>query len=213
MDRGPVAAPRSPPRSRAPTPTSTSARAALAWPASSTPTWSRARISTARRARRRAPARQRSAASAARAARTALRDTSSRSRASRGNRDDYYDPRNSCLNDVLDRRLGIPITLCLVLIEVGRRVGLAIEGIGPARPLRRRRLAWTTTRPARSVRRRRRPDAGGVRDARRARGGPARRAHRRAFVAGDASRQFLTRMLTTSRASTGGGRTGPRAWQ
>ncbi len=48
----------------------------------------------------------------------------------RGNAEDYYDPRNSCLNDVLDRRLGIPITLGLVLIEVGRRVGLRVEGIG-----------------------------------------------------------------------------------
>ena len=48
----------------------------------------------------------------------------------RGNDADYYDPRNSCLNDVLARRLGIPITLALVLIEVGRRVGLEIAGIG-----------------------------------------------------------------------------------
>jgi regulator of sirC expression with transglutaminase-like and TPR domain len=47
-----------------------------------------------------------------------------------GNRDDYFDPANSFLNDVLERRLGIPITLSLVLIEVGRRVGLTIEGIG-----------------------------------------------------------------------------------
>src|SRR5262245_36435359 len=47
-----------------------------------------------------------------------------------GNREDYYDPRNSLLNDVIDRRLGIPITLSLVLMEVGRRVGLAIEGVG-----------------------------------------------------------------------------------
>ncbi len=47
-----------------------------------------------------------------------------------GNRTDYGDPRNSFLNDVLDRRLGIPITLSLLLIEVGRRLGLAIEGIG-----------------------------------------------------------------------------------
>ena len=38
-----------------------------------------------------------------------------------GNRDDYYDPRNSYLQHVLDRRLGIPITLSLVCIEVGRR--------------------------------------------------------------------------------------------
>jgi regulator of sirC expression with transglutaminase-like and TPR domain len=48
----------------------------------------------------------------------------------RGNAEDYYDPRNSLLNDVLDRRLGIPITLSLVLMEVARRVGLAVEGIG-----------------------------------------------------------------------------------
>jgi regulator of sirC expression with transglutaminase-like and TPR domain len=48
----------------------------------------------------------------------------------RGNADDYYDPRNSCLNDVLDRRLGIPITLSVVTMEVGRRLGLVVEGIG-----------------------------------------------------------------------------------
>jgi regulator of sirC expression with transglutaminase-like and TPR domain len=47
-----------------------------------------------------------------------------------GNREDYYDPRNSFLNDVLERRRGIPITLSLVLIEVGKRLGLAVEGIG-----------------------------------------------------------------------------------
>jgi regulator of sirC expression with transglutaminase-like and TPR domain len=48
----------------------------------------------------------------------------------RGNAHDYYDPRNSCLNDVLDRRLGIPITLSVLLMEVARRVGLEILGIG-----------------------------------------------------------------------------------
>jgi regulator of sirC expression with transglutaminase-like and TPR domain len=47
-----------------------------------------------------------------------------------GNAQDYADPRNSYLNDVLDRRLGIPITLSLVLIDVGRRLGLEMEGIG-----------------------------------------------------------------------------------
>ena len=47
-----------------------------------------------------------------------------------GNAADYYDPRNSCLNDVLDRRLGIPITLSLLAIEVGRRVGLNVHGVG-----------------------------------------------------------------------------------
>ena len=48
----------------------------------------------------------------------------------RGNRDDYYDPRNSFLNDVLDRKLGIPITLCLVYMEVARRVGFPLAGTG-----------------------------------------------------------------------------------
>jgi regulator of sirC expression with transglutaminase-like and TPR domain len=47
-----------------------------------------------------------------------------------GNVDDYYDPRNSCLNDVLDRRVGIPITLSVLAIEVGRRLGLRVDGIG-----------------------------------------------------------------------------------
>jgi regulator of sirC expression with transglutaminase-like and TPR domain len=47
-----------------------------------------------------------------------------------GDRTDYFDPRNSYLNHVLERRLGIPITLSLVFIEVGRRLGLQMEGIG-----------------------------------------------------------------------------------
>ncbi|HZM47542.1 MAG TPA: tetratricopeptide repeat protein [Burkholderiales bacterium] len=46
-----------------------------------------------------------------------------------GNAADYYDPRNSYLNEVLDRRLGIPITLSIVYVEVGRRVGLALRGV------------------------------------------------------------------------------------
>ena len=48
----------------------------------------------------------------------------------RGNREDYYDPRNSFLNDVLDRRLGIPITLSVVYMEVARRVGFSLAGVG-----------------------------------------------------------------------------------
>ena len=48
----------------------------------------------------------------------------------RGNREDYYDPRNSFLNDVLDRRTGIPITLALVYMEVGRRIGFPLFGVG-----------------------------------------------------------------------------------
>lgn len=50
-----------------------------------------------------------------------------------GNTTDYYDPRNSFLNDVLDRKLGIPITLSVVYIEVARRLdlqGLSVEGAG-----------------------------------------------------------------------------------
>ena len=46
-----------------------------------------------------------------------------------GNRQHYDDPRNSFLNNVIDRRTGIPITLALVYIEVSRRAGLRIEGV------------------------------------------------------------------------------------
>ncbi len=48
----------------------------------------------------------------------------------RGNRDDYGDPRNSFLNEVLDRRTGIPISLSVVYADVGRRIGLDIVGVG-----------------------------------------------------------------------------------
>ena len=48
----------------------------------------------------------------------------------RGNETDYYDARNSFLSDVLDRRLGIPITLSVVFLEVSRRVGLGAAGVG-----------------------------------------------------------------------------------
>jgi regulator of sirC expression with transglutaminase-like and TPR domain len=46
-----------------------------------------------------------------------------------GNADHYYDPRNSYLNEVLDRRTGIPLTLSVLYLEVGRRIGLALEGV------------------------------------------------------------------------------------
>ena len=46
-----------------------------------------------------------------------------------GNADDYYDPRNSYLNDVMDRRTGIPITLSVIYMETGRRMGLPVEGV------------------------------------------------------------------------------------
>ena len=48
----------------------------------------------------------------------------------RGNTDDYYDPQNSFLNDVLDRKLGIPITLSVIYVEVARRAGVAANGVG-----------------------------------------------------------------------------------
>jgi regulator of sirC expression with transglutaminase-like and TPR domain len=48
----------------------------------------------------------------------------------RGNRDNYYDPRNSFLNDVIDRRIGIPITLTVVYMEVARRISLPVKGVG-----------------------------------------------------------------------------------
>jgi len=46
-----------------------------------------------------------------------------------GNIDDYYDPRNSYLNEVLDRRTGLPITLSVIFIEVARRAGVAAYGL------------------------------------------------------------------------------------
>jgi regulator of sirC expression with transglutaminase-like and TPR domain len=46
-----------------------------------------------------------------------------------GNTDDYYDPRNSYLNEVIERKTGIPITLSIVYMELGRRVGLPLEGV------------------------------------------------------------------------------------
>ena len=48
----------------------------------------------------------------------------------RGDADNYYDPRNSYLNQVLERRAGIPITLAVVYMEVGRRLKVPLLGIG-----------------------------------------------------------------------------------
>lgn len=47
-----------------------------------------------------------------------------------GNDTDYYDPKNSLIHEVLRRRLGIPITLSLVYVEVGRRLGVPFQGVG-----------------------------------------------------------------------------------
>jgi regulator of sirC expression with transglutaminase-like and TPR domain len=47
-----------------------------------------------------------------------------------GNRSEYYDPKNSFLNDVIIRKKGIPISLSVIYMEVARRVGLSLEGVG-----------------------------------------------------------------------------------
>ena len=47
-----------------------------------------------------------------------------------GNRDEYYDPKNSFLNDVIERKKGISITLAVLYMEVARRVGLTLHGVG-----------------------------------------------------------------------------------
>jgi len=47
----------------------------------------------------------------------------------RGNTEEYYDPRNSYLNEVMDRRTGIPITLAVLYMVLGRRIGLPLEGV------------------------------------------------------------------------------------
>jgi regulator of sirC expression with transglutaminase-like and TPR domain len=46
-----------------------------------------------------------------------------------GNHDEYYDPRNSYLNQVFDRRLGNPISLAMVQMEVARRLGVPLDGV------------------------------------------------------------------------------------
>jgi regulator of sirC expression with transglutaminase-like and TPR domain len=48
----------------------------------------------------------------------------------RGNVENYFDARNSFLNDVIDRRVGIPITLSVLYIEIARRIGLKLFGVG-----------------------------------------------------------------------------------
>jgi regulator of sirC expression with transglutaminase-like and TPR domain len=62
-----------------------------------------------------------------------------------GNRDRYDDPRNSFINEVLNRRVGIPISLAVVYLEVARRAGLHVDGINfPGHFLLRARDAVTT---------------------------------------------------------------------
>ena len=77
-----------------------------------------------------------------------------------GNREQYDDPRNSFLNEVLDRRTGIPISLAVVYMEVARRAGMKIAGINfpghflirapPARATRGRNLVRPSLRTSTS---------------------------------------------------------------
>jgi regulator of sirC expression with transglutaminase-like and TPR domain len=46
-----------------------------------------------------------------------------------GNTEHYYDPRNSYLNEVIDRKTGIPLTLAILYMEIGRRIGLPLQGV------------------------------------------------------------------------------------
>ena len=48
----------------------------------------------------------------------------------KGNKEDFYDARNSYLNQVLERRKGIPISMATLILEVGRRTGLELQGVG-----------------------------------------------------------------------------------
>ena len=61
---------------------------------------------------------------------TAMKGTLFEELGFRGNRENYYDPRNSYLNEVIDRRTGIPIALTVVYIEVSKRIGFQVKGVG-----------------------------------------------------------------------------------
>src|SRR5262249_47432900 len=65
-----------------------------------------------------------------RAAVESLNDFLYREQGFTGNRADYYDARNSFLNDVLDRRTGIPITLAILYLTIAHRLGLDARGVG-----------------------------------------------------------------------------------
>ncbi len=69
-------------------------------------------------------------ATLARAVISALNETLFEDIGFHGNRDHYYDPRNSFLNEVIDRRTGIPITLTVIYMEVARRIGFPVRGVG-----------------------------------------------------------------------------------
>jgi regulator of sirC expression with transglutaminase-like and TPR domain len=60
----------------------------------------------------------------------ALNDVLFKQHGFRGNEEDYYDPKNSFLNEVLERKQGIPITLSILYMEVAQRIGIALDGVG-----------------------------------------------------------------------------------
>jgi regulator of sirC expression with transglutaminase-like and TPR domain len=60
----------------------------------------------------------------------ALRDVLAGREGFHGNQDDYYNPRNSFLNEVLETRVGLPITLSIVYIEIAKRLGAPLVGVG-----------------------------------------------------------------------------------
>ena len=59
-----------------------------------------------------------------------LNDVLFREHGFRGDRETYFDPKNSFLNEVLDRRTGIPISLSVLYMEVAQRIGLPLHGVG-----------------------------------------------------------------------------------
>jgi regulator of sirC expression with transglutaminase-like and TPR domain len=61
---------------------------------------------------------------------TVLNDVLFRQHGFHGNRENYFDPRNSFLNEVLDRRTGIPISLSVLYMEVAQKISLPLQGVG-----------------------------------------------------------------------------------
>jgi regulator of sirC expression with transglutaminase-like and TPR domain len=61
---------------------------------------------------------------------TILNDVLFREHGFHGNRENYFDPRNSFLNEVLDRRMGIPISLSVLYMEVAQKIALPLQGVG-----------------------------------------------------------------------------------
>lgn len=127
----------------------------------------------------------------------------------RGNREHYYDPRNSFLNDVLDRGLGIPLTLGIVLLEVGWRLGLRLEGVnfpghflvryrGDALrllvdPFHEGRIRFPEDLPATLARRRGAPAGQGGADQQ---GGPGRQPSAERHLRTATKRDMVVRLLT-----------------